>query len=401
MIEFESARSLVLEHVQPGAPIRAKIDRAMGRVLADDVRATADSPPYDKSMFDGYAIRSSDASPSETCLTVIETVAAGQTPTAAVGSGQAVRIMTGAVLPAGADCVIPVEKTELRQAGDGEQIRFSCSVHSEANVQRRGQIARRGDVILSAGKTVRPLEIGLLAEFGVGEIRVFPAPRVAVLPTGDELVDFEASPGPGQIRNSNGPMLNGLLRSLGVEPVDLGIGRDRYDDLCRLVRDGLSCDILILSGGVSMGQKDLVPQVLHDLNVKNVFHRVRLRPGKPVWFGIGDDNDHRTLVFGLPGNPVSSFVCFQLLVRPAIERLMGHQRLAAFSRARLHHDHAMLDERPTLSPVRRVGLDEIETLPWQGSSDQVTMANADGLVFFRKAGHYKAGDILEVLDFNV
>jgi molybdopterin molybdotransferase len=308
--------------------------------------------------------------------------------------------MTGAVIPAGADGVVMLEHTRTETNESGEFVHISATARPGMNLQRRGDIIKANHLLLPSGRRIRAIEIGLLAEFGVVEVDAFPVPQVGILPTGDELVDFTQSPSPGRIRNSNGPLLDALVRTSGAEPVELGIGPDRYDDLSRLVERGLQTDILVLSGGVSMGQKDLVPQVLRDCGVRMIFHRVRLRPGKPAWFGILDGGNRRTLVFGLPGNPVSTLVCFLLLVRPAIHRMLGFGHLEPFQTATLAREHTMLDERPTLFPARRVGVNSVETLAWRGSSDQVTMTDSDCLVFFRTPRVYPPGDVVEVLDFD-
>ncbi len=246
-----------------------------------------------------------------------EEVTAGQVPQAPLQPGLATRIMTGAPVPAEAEAVVMVEQTQTSSDADGiEWVEIAeVRLPESGNIMLQGTSLRAGEVILSAGRTIRPLEIGLLAEVGRHQVQVSLVPSVAILSTGNELVDVDQSPQAGQIRNSNGPLLNALVQRAGAKPVPLGIGRDDLDDLRQLVAQGLQEDVLVLSGGVSAGVLDLVPQVLQELGVEQVFHKVDLKPGKPLWFGVNADT--QTLVFGLPGNPVSSLVCCELFVRPA------------------------------------------------------------------------------------
>ena len=199
----------------------------------------------------------------------------------------------------------------------------------------------RDDTILHAGTYLRPIEVGLLAEVGLSKVPVFPIPTVAILPTGDELVPVFELPGPGQIRNSNEPMLSALCERCGARAMPLGIVGDNAKQMLQRVQQGCQADVLVLSGGVSAGIKDLVPGVLAQANVRTVFHRVRLKPGKPLWFGVYEDSDsdHRTLVFGLPGNPVSSLVCFELFVREALRRLSGNGAATTRVQAALQHEY--------------------------------------------------------------
>jgi molybdopterin molybdotransferase len=269
-------------------------------------------------------------------------------------------------------------------------------------VLQLGASLRAGDAVLRKGAQLRPIEIAILAEIGRGMVNAVPRPRVAVLPTGNELVPVGEKPATGQIRNSNGPLLTAAAQRAGGEPVELGIARDNHDELLACVEQGLAADILVLSGGVSAGKFDLVPHVLVELGVEQVFHKVSLRPGKPLWFGVKENGGRRTLVFGLPGNPVSSFVCFELFVRPAVAALSGRGfEGAPIVRALLSHayDHAggraaCLPARLTFqtgeagSPIQLTSLGaaesissglSVEILPWHGSADLATLARANGL----------------------
>ena len=317
MISVEQALQLILEQTWPATGESVSLAESDGRVLIEEVLSDLDSPPHDKSMVDGYAVLRSDLESLPVKLRVQEEVTAGQVPQAPLQPGLATRIMTGAPVPAEAEAVVMVEQTQTSSDADGiEWVEIAeVRLPESGNIMLQGTSLRAGEVILSAGRTIRPLEIGLLAEVGRHQVQVSLVPSVAILSTGNELVDVDQSPQAGQIRNSNGPLLNALVQRAGAKPVPLGIGRDDLDDLRQLVAQGLQEDVLVLSGGVSAGVLDLVPQVLQELGVEQIFHKVNLKPGKPLWFGVNADT--QTLVFGLPGNPVSSLVCCELFVRPA------------------------------------------------------------------------------------
>ena len=351
-------------------------------------------PPYDKAMMDGYAVRAADLAGGRGELAVVEEVMAGQTPRLPVGEGQATRIMTGAPMPAGADAVVMVERT---CATDGGRVAIDDpGLHPGRNIVMRGREMRRGDVVLRAGAVLRPQEIGLLATVGRATASVIPSPRVAVLSTGDEVVEPPASPGPGQIRNSNGPMLLAQAARAGGRPHYLGVARDRIDSLRPLVAEGLQADVLLLSGGVSAGKLDLTPGVLQEAGVVAHFHKVEMKPGKPVLFGTHERGDGRppTLVFGLPGNPVSSFVCFELFVRPALRRLRGLPDSDPTVSALLAEDFAYRTDRPTYHPARLEVGDggwRVRAVPWFGSADLRGLLAMDALVVFPPGDHRHAG----------
>jgi molybdopterin molybdotransferase len=386
MITVSEALRLVLERAQPGGLRRVALVDAAEKVLAEDILCTIDSPPHDKSLVDGYAVQVADSKPGAV-LRVLEQVTAGQVPTLPVTAGGATRIMTGAPIPSGADAVAMVERTELIP-GPPEMVRIQDKqVRTGQNIMRRGESMRKGETVLARGHVLRGIEIGLLAELGVAELSTVATPTVAVLATGDELVPFEATPSAGQIRNSNGPMLRQLAAAAGCEAVDLGIARDTEIDHARWMRRGLESDVLLLSGGVSAGVLDLVPQQLGRLGVKQVFHKVDLRPGKPLWFGVIEHSDRpNQLVFGLPGNPVSGLVCFQLFVRPALAQMSGRAAEGMRqSTAVLAATTPPRSDRPTYFPGRatqRNGDWIVEPLSWRGSADLRTLANANVLIFF-------------------
>ncbi len=399
MIEVDEALTLVRERARVNPPCRMPTGEALGLVLAEDIVSDIDSPPHDKALVDGYAVRSADVSGAPSELTVLEEVTAGEVPAKEVVQGTTTRIMTGAPLPAGADAVVMVERTELL-APTVVRINES-SIRPRQNIMARAASMKRGERVLSENTVIGPAQIGLLAEVGRADVLVRPQPSVAVLATGDELVAADTQPEAGQIRNSNGPMICALVARAGGLAVDLGIGRDNSDELRRLIARGLESDVLVLSGGVSAGVRDLVPSVLAALNVEQVFHKVNLKPGKPLWFGVSSARPGVTLVFGLPGNPVSSLVCFELFVRPAIQILSGRAcEIRRSLRARLTKEHFHRSDRPTYWPAAMTECDGerlVEPLAWQGSADLRTLANANGLAFFPPGERrFTAGESVDV-----
>ena len=404
MLTVDEALQTVLQHVRAVAPRSVALDEALGCLPAEAVASDVDSPPFDKSIVDGYAIRASDLIDGRGELRVVEEVMAGRLPQHSVEPGTATRIMTGAPLPAGADAVVMVEKTQ--SAGDRVTI-DDPRVRLGQNIVRRGAAMTRGEQVLAAdGALLTAAQIGLLAEVGRATVRVVPRPHVAVLATGDELVTAAEIPNAGQIRNSNGPMLGAMTTRAGGVAHDLGIARDDRDDLRRKIADGLTFDALVLSGGVSAGVLDLVPGVLAELGVVEVFHKVRMKPGKPIWFGVFRGGDGATRpVFGLPGNPVSSLVCFELFVQPAICHLRGwtwYTRPVEFP-CFLTEPFTHRGDRPTFWPAVRGPWDRTKSLQpvtpckWQGSGDLRGLASADCFICFPAGDHaYAPGDAVSV-----
>ncbi|MCS6851204.1 MAG: molybdopterin molybdotransferase MoeA [Gemmataceae bacterium] len=397
MLSVAEAQEIVLGHVRPLAPVRRAVTPDLiGSVLAEEVSSDLDMPPYDKAMMDGIAVRSADLPDGTGVLTIVDEITAGRVPIRALGPGEAARIMTGAPIPPGADAVVMVERLEPLDAG---RVRVTDRPPRPGqNIIPRGRELRQGDVILPVGSVLGPVEFGLLATVGRTTVNVVPAPEVAVLATGDELVDADRSPGPGQIRNGNGPMLQAQVRSAGGLPRGLGIARDDPDELRPKIAYGLESPVLLLSGGVSAGKLDLVPQVLRDLGVTAHFHKVAMKPGKPLLFGTHPGG----AVFGLPGNPVSSLVCCELFVRPAIRRLRGeHDPRPRLIFAVLGEDFAYATDRPTYHPARLVLQDRgwvVWPVPWFGSADLRALAQANALAVFPAGDHrHRAGQPVEVL----
>jgi len=401
MISVEEAQQLVLDQTKPLTPERVDLSASLGLVLAESVASDVDSPPWDKSIVDGFAVVARDLTGEVVELEIIEEVMAGDVPTKPISPGQATRIMTGAPVPAGCDAVVMVEQTEwVRHSGTLGKVRVrGVTLEAGRSILRRATAMRQGDEVLRAGTKIRPAEIGLLAEVGRSEVLIYPRPDVAILATGNEIVSCDRVPGPGQIRNSNGPMLSALVSRAGGEPRDLGIAADTVVSLTQRVRAGLESDVLVLSGGVSAGVLDLVPGVLAESGVRQVFHKVNVKPGKPVWFGVLEESNRNRLVFGLPGNPVSSLVCFELFVRPALRRLAGQSEiLPARRQARLTSRHVLHGSRDTYHPAvlrETEGKWTVEAIVWRGSADLRALAEANALVHFPGGDHtYEPGEML-------
>jgi molybdopterin molybdotransferase len=403
MLRVDEARSVILEAARPLPPETLPLASALGLVLAEDVASDLDMPPFDKSLMDGYAVVAADLAAGSAELAVIDEVMAGQTPRRPVEPGRATRIMTGAPIPPGADAVVPVERTTSLP---GDRVRIESTAKPGQFVLPRGQEMRTGETVLAAGHVLRPQELGLLATVGRTSARLVPSPRVAVLPTGDEIVDPSVRPGPGQIRNGNGPMLLAQVARAGGRPTFLGVARDEVGHLRALVAEGLTHDVLVLSGGVSAGQRDLVPGVLDESGVKAHFHKVEMKPGKPLLFGTRPrDAAPPTLVFGLPGNPVSSLVGFELFVRPALRVLRGLSEPGpTFVQAELAEDFAYRTDRPTYHPADlSAGARgwRVRLVPWFGSPDLRALTRANALALMPAGDHHhRAGQALPVLPMD-
>ncbi|MGB9889355.1 MAG: gephyrin-like molybdotransferase Glp [Anaerolineae bacterium] len=317
MIEPEEAWERMMAAVAPLPPRRFALDEVAGRVLAEDVRAGADHPPFAASTVDGWAVVAEDPSPRRRILA--GEGKAGEMPAVPVVPGTAARVMTGAPLPSGADAVVMVEDSVV----EGEFVRFTRAVRPGENVRPAGSDLAAGQMVLTAGTPLGPAEIGLLATVGRSEVWAYPAPRVAVLSTGDEVVEPWETPGPAQVRDSNRYALMAAVRGAGGEPVSLGIIPDQPEALRETIGTALDrADALITSGGVSEGEWDHLGPLLAELGTVH-FHRVRQKPGKPLTFATVRGKP----CFALPGNPVSALVSFELYVRPALRRMAGHTRL--------------------------------------------------------------------------
>ncbi|HYU10321.1 MAG TPA: gephyrin-like molybdotransferase Glp [Gemmatimonadales bacterium] len=321
MTPAEAAR-VIVDHVRPLPAERRPLRAALDAVLAEDVASPIDLPPWDNSAMDGYAVRSADLRDSETDLDVIETVPAGQFPSKAIAAGQAIRIFTGAPLPQGADTVIRQEDTAQRVNG-GARVTIRNARDAKKNIRRRGEDIKHGTVVLPAGAALGPAQLGVLASIAVDQPLVHRAPRVAFMGSGDEIVDLDQKReilAGTKIASSNSYTLDALIRRAAAEPLNLGVARDSRDSLREHLRGSAGADLLVTTAGVSVGEHDLVREVLQELGGELTFWRIGMRPGAPVGFGSLSGVPW----IGLPGNPVSTMVTFELFVRPAIRRLQGH-----------------------------------------------------------------------------
>ncbi|HXX24145.1 MAG TPA: gephyrin-like molybdotransferase Glp [Terriglobia bacterium] len=398
VVTYEQALVIVQERISGANPRplidTVPLDQVRGRVLAEDVMADRDLPPFHRAVRDGYALRAADLSVLPAVLRCVGEVPAGRSFEAVVGSGQCVSIMTGAPLPAGTDAVVMVEHT--RSVGDCVEIQRS--VRQWENVVLQGSEAAMGARILPRGSWLQAAEIGLLAAVGKATVAVYRQPRVAILPTGDEVVPVEQPPQWFQIRNSNAVTLAAQVSAAGGAPTQLGIAPDRRDVLRKMIEQGLKSDLLLLSGGVSMGKFDLVEEVLAELGAEFFFQGVAIRPGKPLVFGrVGE-----LFFFGLPGNPVSTFVTFELFVRPALALLGGAGfEPPVFLRARLASPCRQKAGLTMFMPAR-VWIQNrdpvVELVGWQGSGDLVGIAAANCfLVIHPDQTELAAGDWVDVM----
>ena len=403
MLTVPQALTLVLDHASQLSAQTTPLRNCLNHVLAEPLTTPHDSPPFDKSMMDGFALDSSAVfEGSAATVKIIETITAGTLPTQVPSAGTACRIMTGAPLPPGADCVVPIENTNFNARNPEIVMIPRENIDAERNVLRRGASAKKDSPLLSTGIQLKAQQIAVLAEFGIADVPVIPQPAVGVLATGDELVPSSEPLTPGRIRNSNEPMLEAQIFRAGAQPVPLGIARDNEFELSHRIKTGLRQNVLLLSGGVSAGMLDLVPAQLKAAGVRQVFHKIQMRPGKPLWFGILQNELHECLVFGLPGNPVSSMVCFEVFVRPALEKLAGLTPHGTRNRlALLTEDITIRGNRTTYFPSTMERTEEgLEATPvaWGGSADLRSTARANGVCCLEPAEpDYPAGTRVPVI----
>ncbi len=391
-LTFEQARAEVLERVSAAAP-RPSVEtvplgEAAGRVLAETVFADRDYPPEPRSMRDGYALRAA-GTPGE--FEILGEVRAGEPCRFTVGPGQAVEIMTGASVPQGADAVVMLEHVHA----EGRRLRVPQAVEAGANISPRGSSLAAGAPALEKGARLTPASAALLASVGASRLSVFARPRVAILPTGDELVEIDSAPAPWQIRNSNSHALAAQVRRAGGEPVAFPPVRDTLEETASALEEALKHDLVLLSGGVSAGKYDLVEQALERFGAVVYFDRVLIQPGQPCVFGRAGG----TFFFGLPGNPASTFVCFEIFARAALDLLGGAARpqlpfvLAALAEPFRH--------RPGLTrflPARLEDGARLRPIPWGGSGDIRALAAANCfLVADPDRPAYETGELIRVL----
>ncbi|MBI4003715.1 MAG: molybdopterin molybdotransferase MoeA [Candidatus Omnitrophica bacterium] len=434
LTSVEDAKRIILEHATPLGAEHVPLRDAVGRVLAQDLVATASLPPFDNSAMDGYAVRSGDtltaASEQPVILQVVGEVAAGHVGDRVLGSGEAVKIMTGAPVPPGADSVVMLEEARLRSdghqgraewpipcgpgipspprwrrlhrtrgaSGRGERVEIFRPVAPGSHVRRAGEDIKAGETALKAGAAIRVQHLGLLAGLGCGVVAVSRRPSVAIVATGSELVGIDQPLSPGKIRNSNSLVLEALLRQLGIEPADVGTVVDERDLIRRRLEEAARCDVMLISGGVSVGAHDLVKRVLTELGMETLFWRVNMKPGKPLLAGRLQGK----MVFGLPGNPISCVVGFLVFIAPFLRKAMGAQDFdegvvraqltqplckkepkTQFFTARLREDEGALVVTPT---------------PQQGSGMLTSLAQANAFIVVPdQTMELAAGAVVDVL----
>ena len=376
------------------------LTESMHRILREDVVADADSPRFDKAIRDGFSVRSEDLSRIPAELRIIGESRAGRSAgdDVVVSTSECCEIMTGAALPRGADAVVMVEHTERLSP---DRVRILRAARVGEGLLRQGAEARQGDSLLESGKRIQLSDIGTLASVGKSQVAVSRRPQVAILATGDELVEVRENPDTSRIRNSNSYTLHAQVRDAGAEARMLGIAGDTLPDLRDKIRRGFECDILLVSGGVSMGKYDHVEEVFAEFDVKVLFDSVAMKPGKPTVFG------HRgeTFVFGLPGNPVSTMVAFDIFVRPLILSLLkAHDCRPVLLEAKLEVPAKRDAERTAIVPALvhfEAGSYRIRTAPWKGSSDLAGLSRANCLIVIPQGeGNIEAGDWAKFVPLN-
>ncbi len=401
MISVKEALKAILANITISGIEKVNIMDSLGRVLAENIVAKRDHPPWDNSAMDGYAVIFNDirsaSKKAPAAIKVIGEVPAGHIPSVKIGRGEAVKIMTGAPIPQGADTVVRVEDTE----SSGSMVSIFKECESGENIRRRGEDVKNGDLVIEKGKKIRPAEIGMMASVGRAFIYVYQRPRVAVMSTGDEIADLDEEVSPEKIINSNSYALRSLAMDAGCIPTLLGIARDNKEDLTRRLTDGLTSDVIIISGGVSMGDYDFVKDVLAEMGMEMKFWKVSMKPGQPLAFGTIEGKP----VFGLPGNPVSAMVSFYQFVMPAIKKMGGEKAIylktiEAVSdedlegkAGRTHFIRAIIDQKNGVYHARSTGD--------QGSGILTSMVRANGLIVIPEdSGPAKAGDKVKVQLFE-
>ncbi len=388
MISFVRAQEIVMECARVLDSEEVALSESLHRILAEDIRSDIDMPPFDKSAMDGYACRRADLDRE---LAVIEIIQAGTSPTKTVGERQCAKIMTGAMLPEGADCVVMIEYTEEVREG---VVRFT-GASTRDNICRRSEDIREGDVVLERGERIAPPHVAVLATVGCVRPRVYRKARVGIIATGDELVEPGERPGPSQIRTSNSCQLYAQALDADTLPTYYGIARDTAASLDGALKRAMAeNDVVLLSGGVSKGDFDLVPGIMTQNGIEILFDSIAMKPGKPTTFGVSPT----VYCFGLPGNPVSTFIQFEILVKPFLYKLMGHD---------FRPTHSMLPlasrlepkrvDRETWLPVRITPDGRVEPGAYHGSAHINALCEADGLIVLPVgAGVFEEGTLVRV-----
>lgn len=391
MVSIEKAQQLILEQITLLETEKVSVFQGLNRVTPEDHIAPWDIPPADNSAMDGFAF--SHAGVTENRLQVIDFLAAGGVRTAVVPPGEAIKIMTGAPIPPGCDTVVPIEDVEE----DGQSILLTTPVKKGSHIRSQGEDIRCGEVIITAGSLIRPQEIGMLSAMGTTALAVYRRARVAILATGDELLEPGSTPAPGKIINSNSYSLAAQVLDVGGDPVMLGIAPDTLDDTCEKIKAGLNADMLVITGGVSVGDRDFVKMAIEALGGEITFWKVNMKPGKPLAFAMLQGKP----VFALPGNPVAAMVSFELFVRPSILKSMGHQRiLRSTVKAALLESATNKGKRPHLvRGVVSVDNDRysVSTTGNQSSGRLSSLIQGNGLIRLSPEAAQNVGDEVEVI----
>ncbi len=376
MITYERALETVVQNARRLSSERILIERSIGRVLNEDIYSKVAMPPFDKSAMDGYALRASDAADSPVKLKCVGLIQAGQAFKRKLCKGECVKIMTGAQLPAGADSVVMVEDTK-DNAGAIEVLK---GARQKDNICFKGEDLKVGQRVLKAGEEISPAAIAILATVGRRFVEVVRKPKISLMNTGGEITPLGAKLGNNKIYNANGPLLGAFLESEGIKPQFLGIAEDNEPKLKKMIRNGLGVDILLISGGVSMGDYDLVPSVLRSLGIKEIFHKVNIKPGKPIFFGTKG----KALVFGIPGNPVSNFLAYLIFIRPAVYKMMGHKNSRPLFRTGVvgeeFHSKKGRKHFVLVKIANKKGRHYLAALASHGSADTLSLSKADGFM---------------------
>jgi molybdopterin molybdotransferase len=406
MISVKEALEIILSEVRPLGFEKLPLLSSVDRVIAEDITATRANPPLDNSAMDGYAVKASDTkgATEETpvILKIIADLPAGSILKDRINDGEAVRIMTGAPVPDGADAVVMVEYTERSETSDNKaMVKILREAKPGDNIRRSGEDFKIGDVVIKRGKVIRAAEVAMMAALGISYVTTYQKPRVAVLSTGDELIDIYEPPINGKIANSNSYAIAAQITGCGGQPVQLGIAMDNKDDLEKKLGYGLNCDCIVSSGGVSVGDFDFVKDVLKDMGSDMRFWKVAMKPGKPLAFGTISGKP----AFGLPGNPISSMVAFEQFVRPALLKMAGRKDIfktpvvAELSKdtkkkpGRVYFIRAILERKN--NNYRVTPLEE------QGSGIISSMVKANALILLPAEGtSYATGDIVKVIPLD-
>jgi len=399
MITYDEALSIAINTASAVRKQAASVPlvEAVGFVLAKDVVADTDMPPFNRATVEGYAVRAEDIANTPAELAIIGAVDAGKVSSLRVGPRQAARIATGAAVPAGADTVVRLEDSSSAQG----KVLVEESRPKGAGIARKGEEVRKGEVVIPAKTRITPAMLGLLGAAGAARVEIYRPPTAVVMTTGNELVEISKAPQPACVRDVNGLILSALLQDMGVKGTEIGIVRDDPEELRKAARKGFEGDFLLVSGGVSMGECDLMPTALAEEGVEKIFHNVSVHPGKPLYFGRKGD----TLVFGIPCNPASTFAVFEMIIKPALLTFIGNSRnRPTFIKATFTSGRGRGDAREQMLPgvlSAGEGLPTVRTTEWHGSGDIKGLAQANCFIKIPAGTNPPVdGDIVEVHPFG-